>query len=325
MKDRIQGVLLHKLSLLAIAAVLVIMASLVPVFIYSSFFIPSVAAAPKYTRGPIECDPTADMYDLICCQDETDSGGITIRWCTKCDDTPRGPSNCGPRYQESSAPTPSPTPVAPENALPQGEVQQLTPTPPPTGGKGIFGSNILPTQPTGIAPPTTTTTPSPSPQTTPPPTTGLKGPQEQLMAPEGGVLPPQSPAGGGEQGQSRIFDSPTGYCVPFNKITCVPCDPGLPGADCVPDSDWPPASTTDEDILLTTPTPTVPPLKSPFGALSPGVGTLQGDEAAQPQTEDDGTTGGDEEPPSEQPEQPEVQQPEEEPPNQGEAPAGPLT
>lgn len=263
-----------------------------------------------------------------CCTWETDSKTeVWTEYCTTC--TVGTDDPCDHKQTDFAvappSPSPSPTPMVPENALPQGEVQQLTPTPPPTGGKGIFGSNILPTQPTGIAPPTTTTTPSPSPQTTPPPTTGLKGPQGQLMAPEGGALLPQSPAGGGEQGQSRIFDSPTGYCVPFNKITCVPCDPGLPGADCVPDSDWPPASTTDEDILLTTPTPTVPPLKSPFGALSPGVGTLQGDEAAQPQTEDDGTTGGDEEPPSEQPEQPEVQQPEEEPPNQGEAPAGPLT
>lgn len=35
--------------------------------------------------------------------------------------------------------------------------------------------------------------------------------------------------------------SPTGYCLPV-KSQCIPCDPGLPGNDCVPNKDWPPAS-----------------------------------------------------------------------------------
>ena len=135
------------------------------------------------------------------------------------------------------------------------------------------------------------------------------------MAPEGGALLPQSPAGGGEQGQSRIFDSPTGGCIPFIRNNCVPCDPGLPGGDCIPSSDWPPLRTTDEGGSLVTPTPTVPPGKPLIGELTPeGGGT-------QPEMQPDESEEGGEEPPLEQP----GDDGQEEPSNQGQDITGPLT
>jgi hypothetical protein len=45
--------------------------------------------------------------------------------------------------------------------------------------------------------------------------------------------------------QSRIPTSPTGSCVPFIRTSCIPCDPGLPGANCIPESEWPPLQTTE--------------------------------------------------------------------------------
>jgi hypothetical protein len=207
-------------------------------------------------------------------------------------------------------PTSTPSPLPPENALPQGDIQQPTPTPPPTGAKGLFGSELS-TPPTGLAPPSPSpmTTPSPTQPTTPPPTTGLKGPQGSLLAPEGGISPTPQLSPGGESGQGRFF-SPTGGCIPFIRDNCVACDPGLPGGDCIPSSDWPPPRTTDEGALLVTPAPTVPPGKPPIGELTPEGGT-------QPETQPDESEEGGEEPP--------VEQPEEEPSDQGQDTTGPLT
>ena len=266
------------------------------------------ASALKLTSKTI-CETKGNTQ--TCCHWETDTETEkTIEYCTEC----IGDSPCTHTQTDVSVsvapPTPAPSPVTPENALPQGDVQQPTPTPPPTGGKGLFGSNVLPNPPAGLAPPTTTATPSPSPQTTPPPTTGLKGPQGSFLAPEGVVSPTPQLSPGGESGQGR-FISPTGGCVPYIRNNCVPCDPGLPGGDCMPSSDWPPPRTTDEGTLLVTPTPTVPPGKPPIGELTPeGGGT-------QPETQPDESEEGGEEPP--------VEQPEEEPSNEGQDTAGPLT
>jgi hypothetical protein len=75
----------------------------------------------------------------------------------------------------------------------------------------------------------------------------------------------------------------------------------------MPSSDWPPPATTDEGTSLTTPVPTVPPVKTPLGELAPGAELTQGDEGIQPQ--DDGAAEGDEEeePSDEQPDQPETE------------------
>jgi hypothetical protein len=179
--------------------------------------------------------------------------------------------------------------VAPENILPGGGVfEQLpttpttptTPSPPP-----LFGRNVGNVPLGGFFGPTT-------PALTPPPQFGQ-------TAPEGQVQPPPTTSGGegGQETQSRTT-SPTGYCVPFNKITCVPCDPGLPGADCIPQSEWPPASTTGEDI----PQAQLPteeeeeeeeqPLgtlsKPPVAGMAPEAEIAPDDEGTQPQIQDDG-------------------------------------
>ena len=99
--------------------------------------------------------------------------------------------SCGSIYYPSTEvapPTspPTPTPFAPEGALPQGEVQQLPPTPPPTGGKGLFGSEVLPTPPAGLAPPTEP--PAPTSDPTVPPETGQG--EEDGTGGGGGIKPP---------------------------------------------------------------------------------------------------------------------------------------
>lgn len=46
-----------------------------------------------------------------------------------------------------------------------------------------------------------------------------------------------------------------------NESICIPCDPGLPGADCIPESEWPPARTTAPRSTLgeTAPQVALPP------------------------------------------------------------------
>ena len=104
--------------------------------------------------------------------------------------------SCGSVYYpatEVAPPTSSPTPFVPEDALPQGEVQQPTPTPPPTGGKGIFGSDLLPTPPAGLALPTEP--PSPTSEPTLPPETsqdeedGTGGSGDGIKPPVKDLLP----------------------------------------------------------------------------------------------------------------------------------------
>jgi hypothetical protein len=111
-----------------------------------------------------------------------------ILWCTTCSAT-YPPSNCGPRYPEPlgiAPPTATPNPTAPENALPQGNVQQPTPTLPPTKDKGLFGSDVLPTPPAGLAPPTEPSAPTTEP--TLPPETGQG--EEDGTEGGGGIKPP---------------------------------------------------------------------------------------------------------------------------------------
>jgi hypothetical protein len=124
----------------------VIISILVVVLIHSSYFISNAAAAPKVTRGPIECNNILDNDLIRCCQDETDSKGITITWCVVCDNT-APPSNCGPRAQDKEQP-PAPTPTGPGIGILPGDkvLDELTtspsPTPPPSSGKGVFGSDV---------------------------------------------------------------------------------------------------------------------------------------------------------------------------------------
>jgi hypothetical protein len=55
-------------------------------------------AESKVTKGPIECENTTDNKQIYCCQTETDSKGVEIKYCTLCDNT-APPSNCSPRTE----------------------------------------------------------------------------------------------------------------------------------------------------------------------------------------------------------------------------------
>jgi len=72
--------------------------------IISSSSLTNVLAKAKVTKGPIECEKVIDYTthdyngQIECCQTETDSKGVEIKYCTVCDDT-APPSNCSPREQ----------------------------------------------------------------------------------------------------------------------------------------------------------------------------------------------------------------------------------
>lgn len=107
-----------------------------------------VFAKPTLTRGPIECDANPETNLIKCCQDETDSKGLTIRWCTVCTNT-APPSDCNERFPESKgspdstviapppsdvAPPPSTTTTCPENTAldANGNCEPMTQTSPST-------------------------------------------------------------------------------------------------------------------------------------------------------------------------------------------------
>ncbi|SRR6266487_2899847 len=102
------------------AVVLVVASFLLVVLIFSLYSIPAVFA--RIDRGPISCAERMQSYMLLCCQTETDSTtGISINWCTWCDNTDP-PSNCGPRFSLHSglvngtaAPTPAGNVLPPSN------------------------------------------------------------------------------------------------------------------------------------------------------------------------------------------------------------------
>ena len=151
-------------------------------------------------------------------------------------------------------PPPTPSPPAPENALPQGDVQQLPPTPlnpPAGGGKGPLGANILPTPST--SPPGDVSDDDVIPEQ--PPLFGRNvgnaplGFFGQQPAAPTTPTPTPPPPTGGEDTQSRIIGpSPTGGCATYNRLQCIPCDLGLAGAACTPASEWPPVLSTDNGI-----------------------------------------------------------------------------
>ena len=181
-----------------------------------------VLAKPTFTRGPIECDANPETNLIKCCQDETDSRGITIRWCTVCVDTVP-PSHCNERFPESKG-RPDSNVIAPP---PSG----VAPPPPstttcPENTALDANGNCAPVTQGPKAPPSLTdqgiTTLSPSTDMNKPSVKGNANP----------LLPSST--------SQRLF-SPTGGCVP-GGTTCLPCDPGLPGANCIPSGDWHPSS-----------------------------------------------------------------------------------
>jgi hypothetical protein len=98
--------------------------------IFGSYGRPNVAfAKSKVTRSPIECDVVADNDLLRCCQTETDSKGIAIKYCTFCDNT-APPSNCSPRVQVS------------ELKLPPSDLPMAEQTPTVSSPKVLSGKNL---------------------------------------------------------------------------------------------------------------------------------------------------------------------------------------
>jgi hypothetical protein len=239
----------------------------------------NVFAAPNAAPSNAECKeyttsiPGQGFTTVTdCCWTETDPDdpeGIELYYCQEC--TQNG---CAEKRPASQGPTRPPSgPVAP---LQGGVLEQLEQNEQPP----LFGWNI----PQGgfevLQEPET------------PPMFGQ-------IAPEGQVLQPLTPAPGegGEQAQSRTV-SPTGYCVSSIKTNCIPCDPGLPVADCTPASEWPPVLSTDEGVAQGT----QPHLKTipPIGEIAP--------EAKQPEAEEEPQDEG-----------------QEELSNEGQETAGPLT
>lgn len=227
-----------------------IISFLVVAFVYGSYIRSDVSAA--VSRGPITCtssgwSPSGPQSILgvpgrTCCQTETDDEGIEIKWCTDCATSRPTGSQCGNRYQALDSST--------------------SPTPPPPGPK-VPLENVLP----GGEVFQELTTPSSPPQ---------------LGETSPGIAPPTAPEADEEETQPRIIGespSPTGYCAPIRTPTCIPCDPGLPGSTCVPESDWPPASTTGEETPEAE--PTIPPTTGPLGETAPQIAPPLSDEAAQ--------------------------------------------
>jgi hypothetical protein len=108
------------------ATLVVALLFLAVALIFGSYGRSDVFAKSKVTRSPIECDNLANDNDVIrCCQTETDSKGIAIKYCTFCDNT-APPSNCTPRTQVS------------EIKLPTSDLPTVEQTPP----KVLSGKNL---------------------------------------------------------------------------------------------------------------------------------------------------------------------------------------
>ena len=112
------------------ATLVVALLFLAVAFIYASYGRSDVFAKPAVTRSPIECDNLANDNDVIrCCQTETDSKGIEIKYCTFCDNT-APPSNCTTR-----------TPVS-ELKLPPSDLPTVEQTPTVSPPKVLSGKNL---------------------------------------------------------------------------------------------------------------------------------------------------------------------------------------
>lgn len=168
-----------------------------------------------------------------------------------------------------------PPPIIPtvgENILQQdGAVLEQPPTSQPLGPFAPLQGGIL-EEPTK----SDESTPSPTGQDVLPKEGVLQ--QQPPPADRGAAAPQTAEPPTGEGTQSRIPTSPTGGCIPFIRTNCVPCDPGLPGASCIPESEWPPVSATDTGTAQAA-EPSTSPSAPLVGEISP--------EAEQPSTTDE--------------------------------------
>jgi len=87
-------------------------------------------AKSKVTRGPIECENSPDNLVITCCQTETDSKGVEIKYCTICDNT-APPSNCYPRFEDKS-----------RVKLPTSDLPTVEQTPTVSQPKVLSGKNL---------------------------------------------------------------------------------------------------------------------------------------------------------------------------------------
>jgi hypothetical protein len=125
------------------AVVLVVVSTLAAALIYSSLSRSNTVFA-AYT-----CENFGDVT-VKCCQNITDSKGVTTRWCTTCTNSDP-PSNCSPRFKEgrpnpttpptAAQPPSTPPPTPPSNALPPSTSQR---TFSPTGGCIPGGTTCIP-------------------------------------------------------------------------------------------------------------------------------------------------------------------------------------
>jgi hypothetical protein len=106
--------------------VIVVISLLVIALIFSSYSRSDVFAKGKVTTGSLDCSSGENGREM-CCQDETGSQGIVIRWCTICDAT-SPPSNCTPRFNSGSIPITPPKSNDAQVPNGGGPIQQ---TPPP--------------------------------------------------------------------------------------------------------------------------------------------------------------------------------------------------
>ena len=182
------------------------------------------------------CENSPESQTASCCWQDNASGGQYVCQVCSVDDNgdfvdcsePQPQSSGGMPNAGIIAPPPlgvappPPTETCPENAArdAQGNCTPVTQTPEAPVTKSGLG-NLLPE---GIFGGPTTT------------------PQQGEMNPE--VAPLTGPEDESKT-QERINTSPTGYCVPFRTPTCIPCDPGLPGNTCIPESEWPPVREED--------------------------------------------------------------------------------
>jgi hypothetical protein len=104
--------------------------------IYSSFSRP-ILALKIIKYGEIQCENFGDRT-VKCCQNQTDEKGETHRYCTTCDKTDP-PSNCSPRWEESSGPS---KPQSLKSVLPYSPAQSSSIAPPSTSEQSN-NTNVL--------------------------------------------------------------------------------------------------------------------------------------------------------------------------------------
>jgi hypothetical protein len=268
------------------------------VLIYGLSYTFSISDAyARILENPVCSGPDEEGWDMCCkvLDEETDD----YTDCDVCRETSPGNFDCDvpDDWWESRGLVPG---TIPSDIMTQGE-NPPTPLGPRSGPRnllpeGVFeGPTTSPEGPTKL-PPQVDCTQTPNdplcetavaPETAPteltPQVDCAQNPEDPLC--ETATIPESENE---SQTKGRIIGespSPTGYCAPIRTPTCIPCDPGLPGSTCVPESDWPPTRTTDTGTPEEA-APLVPPITGPLGETAPQVApSTAEDGTGQPPTE----------------------------------------